>query len=191
MRRPTIAVLALVSMTTAVAAESPRQAFVKAWKGQPVVVKATLYSLVYNERGTLGNMRRGLRDGLLVVTSGSGSHLQFDGRQGRETVTSADAAALIKGVSTAYQGDALDVRSYRRLEPVAIEQFVPGAELVVRDVHVESDVVTLELLPADGSKDTMTSLRVKWPMPLSSSFNERAQLDAIVRRFLAVRRPAD
>ena len=182
-----IGLVAVVSMTTAVAADSQRQAFVKAWKGQPVIVKSTLYSLVYNERATLGNMRRGMRDGLLVVTASNRSHLQFDGRQGRETVASVDAGALIKAVSTAYQGDALDVRSYRRLEPVAIEQFVPGAELVVSDVQVESDVVTLELQPADGSKDTMTSLRVKWPMPLSASFNERVQLEGLMRQFVEIR----
>jgi hypothetical protein len=182
-----IALLAVVSMTTAVAAENPRQAFVKAWKGQSITVKTTLYSLVYNERGTLGNMRRGMRDGLLVVTASNRAHLQFDGRQGRETVASADAGALIKAVSTAYQGDALDVRSYRRLEPVAIEQFVPGAELIVSGVHVESDVVTLELRPADGSKDTMTSLRVQWPMPLSPSFSERVQLEALMRRFVEIK----
>ncbi len=182
-----IALVAVVCMATAVAADSPRQAFVKAWKGRPVTVRSTLYSLVYNERGTLGNMRRGLRDGLLVVTSPRRSHLQFDGRQGRETVASADAAALVKAVSTTYHGDALDVRSYRRLEPVAIEQFVPGAELVVSDVHVESDVVTLELQPADGSKDTMTSLRVKWPIPLSPSFNERVQLETIVRQYVEIK----
>ena len=188
MRRPLIALLAALSMTTGVAADSPRQEFVKAWKGQPVTVKTTLYSLVYNERGTLGNLRRGLRDGLLVVTSSSRSHLQFDGRQGREMVASADAAALVKAVSTAYQGDALDVRSYRRLEPVAVEQFVPGAEFVVSDVHLDGDVVTLKLMPADGSKDTMTSLRVKWPMPLSASFNERVQLESLVRQYVDIRR---
>jgi hypothetical protein len=173
--------------TTIVGAESPQQVFVKAWKGQAVVVKSTLYSLVYNERGLMGNTRSGRREGLLVVTSSSGGHLQFDGRQGRETVVVKDPGLLVKAVSDAYQPDALEPRSYRKLEPLAIEQFVPGAELVVRDVRIERDEVKLEFEQADGSKDTTTSLRVRWPLPLSPSFGERGNVEDLLRRFVEIR----
>jgi hypothetical protein len=189
MKHTIIALLVLASMTTTVKAESPRQAFVKAWKGQSVVVKTALYTLVYNERGKLGNTRSGLTEGLLVVTSSRGGHLQFDGRQGRDTVVAEDPALLVKAVSEAYRGNALDVRSYRRLEPLAIEQFVAGAELVVSDVRIERDEVKLELEQPDGSKDSMTSLRVKWPLPLSPSFSERRQLEDLLRQFVEIRHP--
>ena len=179
--------LVLACMTTTVEVESPRQAFVKAWKGQSVVVKSVLYSLVYNERGLIGNTRSGRREGLLVVTSASGGHLQFDGRQGRETVVATDPALLVKAVSDAYQADALEPRSYRKLEPLAIEQFVLGAELVVSEVRVERDEVKLELQQADGSRDTTTSLRVKWPLPLSPSFSERRSVEDLLRRFVEIR----
>ena len=187
MKHPIIALVVLACMPTTVNAESPRQAFVSAWKGQSVVVKTALYSLVYNERGRLGNTRSGRREGLLVVTSPRGEHLQFDGRQGRDTVVATDPALLVKAVSAAYQGNALDVRSYRTIEPLAIEQFVPGAELVVTDVRIERDEVKLHLEQPDGSEDTTTSLRVKWPLPLSPSFSERGHLEDLLRRFVEIK----
>lgn len=189
MKHTIITLLALATVGTTVNADNPRQAFVKAWKGQPVVVKAPLYSLVFNERGTLGNTHAGRREGLLVVTSSTSRHLQFDGRQGRDTVIAKDPAQLVKAVSAAYQGDNLEIRSYRKIEPLAIEQFVPGAELVVSDVEVDRDVVTLQLQQADGGKDTSTSLRVKWPLPLSPSFSERPHLEELLQRFVEIRQP--
>jgi hypothetical protein len=189
MKHAISALLVLACTTITVDAESPRQAFVKAWKGQSVVVKTALYSLVYNERGRLGNTRSGRREGLLVVTSSRDQHLQFDGRQGRDTVIATDPALLVKAVSEAYQGDALDVRSYRRLQPLAVEQFVPGAELVVSEVRIERDEVALEFEEPDGSTDTRTSLRVRWPLPLSPSFSERRHLEDLVRRFVEIKHP--
>ena len=189
MRHTIILFLVLACITAPVEAESPRQAFVKAWKGQAVLVKTTLYSLVYNERGMLGNTRGGRREGLLVVTSSSGGHLQFDGRQGRDTVVANDPARLVKAVSVAYEPNALEPRSYRKIEPLAIEQFVPGAELLVSNVSIERDEVILEFEQADGRKDTSTSLRVKWPLPLSPSFSERDQLEKLLRRFVEPKHP--
>jgi hypothetical protein len=189
MNHTIVALLVLACMPATAKAESSRQDFVKAWKGQVVVVKTALYSLVYNERGMLGNTRSGRREGLLVATWKSGEHLQFDGRQGRHTVVAKDPAALVKAVSTAYQGDALDVRSYRKIEPLTIERFEPGAELLVGDVRIERDGVTLEFDLPDGSEDTTTSLRVKWPLPLSSSFSERLHLQDLMRRFVDIKQP--
>ena len=187
MKRTIMALLVLTAASTSVNAESPQQAFVKAWKGQAVVVKTELYSLVFNERGLLGTTKSGRREGLLVVTSARRGYLQFDGRQGRETVVAYDPTELVKAVSTAYQPDTLDVRPYRKLEPVAIERFVAGAELVVTNVRIERDEVRLELELPDGNKDSSTSLRVKWPLPLSPSFGERVELEELLRRFVEIK----
>jgi hypothetical protein len=188
MKHTIITLLVAAGMAASVGAESPQQAFVKAWKGQAVVVKSELYSLVYNERGLLGTTKSGRREGLLVVTSSQRGYLQFDGRQGRETVVAYDPTELVNAVSTAYQPDNLDVRQYRKLEPVAIERFVAGAELVVTNVRIERDEVRLELELPDGNKDSSTSLRVKWPLPLSPSFSERVELEGLLRQFVEIKR---
>lgn len=189
MKHTITALVVSAGLAATVMAENPRQAFVNAWKGQSVIVKTELYSLVFNERGRLGNTHRGRREGLLVVTSSSDEHLQFNGRQGRNTMVAKDPARLVEAVSAAYQGDTLDVRPYRRIEPLAIERFVPGAELVVRDVRIDVDEVKLEFQLPDGSQDTTTSLRVKWPLPLSSSFTERQLIEGLLRKFVEITQP--
>jgi hypothetical protein len=184
MKHTIIALLVLASTAPSVTAESPRDSFAKSWKGQSVVVKTMLYSLIYNERGKLGTTRTGRREGLLVVTSSNTEHLQFDGRQGRNTVISKDPELLVKKVFAAYEPDALDVRAYRKLEPLAIHRFEPGVELIVGDVFFARDEVKFEFVQQDGGDEAVTSIRVKWPLPLSPAFSERLPLEDLLRRFI-------
>ena len=83
-----IAAIGLVfgSLSTTTAADIPREAFTRTWVGRTVLLKQTLYTLTYDERGLMGQTRRDKRDGLNVVTPFNGSHLQFDGRQKQEDV---------------------------------------------------------------------------------------------------------
>jgi hypothetical protein len=191
-RRLGVVLVALATVLSAKAAtETPQQAFVKRWEGQPVVVKQTLYTLVYNERGRLGNTRSGKRDGLTVVTPSAGTYLQFDGRQGRDDVVERQPQKVVEAVSVAYQPDSLDIRSYRKVEPVLMMRHDAGAELVVRSVHVERDTVKFSFTqgPAQGAdEDPITALTVKWPIPLSKSFSERELVENLIRQFVDVAR---
>ena len=65
---PVLVIALSTTFTTLAAAETPQQAFAKSWQGKTVIVKRSLYTLVYNERGRLGNTRDGKRDGLIVLT---------------------------------------------------------------------------------------------------------------------------
>src|SRR4029434_5532874 len=117
-------VVALASITVvALSAETQQEAFVKSWEGQDVVVKQTLYALVYNERGRLGNTHGARRDGLTVVTPSQGEYFQFDGRQGRDEVIQRDPQKILEVVNVEYQGDGLDVRSYRKLEALLLTRY--------------------------------------------------------------------
>src|SRR5213592_3431387 len=80
-----IAACAFVSVPR-LSAESPQRIYARTWEGKTVVLKRVLYTLVYNERGLLGNVRSGRRDGLTVLTSSRGMYFQFDGRQGKDAV---------------------------------------------------------------------------------------------------------
>lgn len=167
-----------------VEADNPQRAFVKAWTGQPVVLKRMLYSLIYNERGKLGTTRNGQREGVLVTTPLRGEYFQFDGRQGRDDVFAMNPELLVKAVFTEYEPDALDVRPYRKLDPLAVHRFEPGVALVVNDVRIERDEVTLAFAEPGGGKNPVTSLRIKWPLPLSPTLSERPALEDVVRRFV-------
>ena len=172
--------LALALAGATVVADSPQDAFVKAWKGRMVVVTARLYSLLYNERGKLGTSRSGLRQGLVIVTPTQGGYFQFDGRQGRGAVVQHTMDGFIAAVNKAYQPDALDVRPYRKLEAVAINRYDPGVELLVAGVRVDRDQVRVELAKA-AAEEVVTGISVKWPVPLSRSFSERALVEGLIQ----------
>jgi hypothetical protein len=186
--RPVICLLALGSGATTLRADSPQHAFVKAWQGRPVTVKATLYSVIYNERGRFGTSRSGLRQGVIVATPWQGTYFTFDARQGGVDVTRRDLHGFVAAVNAAYESNVLDVRPYRKVEAVAINSFDPGVELRVSDVRVERDQVWFEFATA-GEVDAATGIRVKWPVPLSKLFSERNLVEALVQRFVEIKQP--
>jgi hypothetical protein len=192
-RRLAASVAALASITVVeLSAESPQQAFVKSWEGQDVVVKQTLYALVYNERGRLGNTYGARRDGLTVVTPNQGVYFQFDGRQGRDEVIQRDPQKVLEAVNVEYQGDGLDVRSYRKLEALLLTRYDAGARMIVKSVKIDRDAVRLGFAEAAGSNgedDLAATLTVKWPVPLSKSFSERGLIENLIRRFIDVKQP--
>lgn len=175
----------LILATVTLAAESPQQAFARRWQGKSVVVKQTLYTLVYNERGKLGNTRNNRRDGLTVITPSDGVYYQFDGRQGRDDVKQRDAARILAAVNTEYEPDSLDVRSYRKVEPIVMNRYDPGVELTIGRVLIDKDIVRVAFVqgPAVG-EDPLTWLTVKWPVPLSKSLSEADNLEGLIRQFV-------
>lgn len=190
-RRFTASVLAVASIAVVdLAAESPQQAFVKNWEGQDVIVKQTLYALVYKERGRLGTTHDARRDGLTVVTPNQGVYFQFDGRQGRDEVIRRDPQKILEAVNVEYQGDALEVRSYRKLEAMFLTRYDPGARMIVKSVKIDRDTVRLGFAEAAGSNgedDLAATLTVKWPIPLSKSLSERGLIENLIRRFIDVK----
>ncbi len=106
----------------------------RAWEGRAVTVRAPIYTLVFNERGKFGTTRYGQREGLTVATASGAAYLQFDGRQGRDTVVEQDPRMMLAAVNTAYEGDVLDVRPYRRLDALKVSRYDPGARLEVTGV---------------------------------------------------------
>ena len=143
-----------------------------------------LFSPINQRRGKLGSTRSGLRAGVLVTTPLRGEYFQFDGRQGRDTVFATDPEVLSRGVWKEYEPDALEVRPYRKLEPLAVHRFEAGVPLIVSAVRIEPDEVTFEFVEPGGGKDAVTSLRIKWPLPLSPTLSERAPLEEVLRRFV-------
>jgi hypothetical protein len=176
----------LSTLCVRVSAESPQETFARSWEGRPVKVRQALYSLIYNERGKLGTTRNGRRDGLTVLTPSNGVYFQFDGRQGRDDVVARAPEQIVDAVSDAYGPDTLEVRSYRRIEPLAVHQFSAGVDLVVGKVKIERDTVKVVFVEIGNDPDgePVTSLTIKWPLPLSKSFGERVNIDALLRMYV-------
>jgi hypothetical protein len=184
-----VALIALVVAAAAVASTDTNQkVFEKQWTGRRVLLKQTLYSLVYHERGRGGEPHLG-RSGLMVVTPFTGTYFQFDGRRHVDDVVEHDLQKMISSVRVAYRKDrVLDEGWVQDIDPVLVERYEPGGELLVRVARVERDVVRLELVKTAGTGDEgVTSLTVKWPLILSKSFSERGNVEALIEQFLARR----
>jgi hypothetical protein len=177
----------VVGATVAVSAADTanQKAFEKQWTGRHIVVKRTLYSLVYNERGRGESVHLG-RSGLVVVTPFMGSYYQFDGRRKVDDVVDHDLQNIANAVKVAYRKDRfLGDGFVQDIDPQLIERYDPGVELLVKAAHVDRDVVRLDLMKtAAGEDDVVTSLTVKWPLILSKSFSERGNVEDLIRQFL-------
>lgn len=175
------------AFSAASAAETPQLAFSRSWEGRQVKVKRALYTLVYNERGRLGNTYSGKREGLTVLTPYDGIYFQFEGRQGRQDVVVRDPQQIIDAVAAEYQGDTLDVRSSRKVEPLLIARYDVGVALVVTKVWFERDTVRLILAESTGSaakENSETAITVRWPAPLSKSLSERQLIEGLLGWFV-------
>lgn len=169
-----------------VSADSARETFVRTWEGRTVTVRQVLYTLIYNERGKLGTTHTGRRDGLVVLTPSSGVYFQFDGRQGKDDITAPAPQRILEAVGQAYGPEALDLRSYRKIEPVAVQQFSVGAKLVVGRIRIDRDAVKVSFVQPGTSLDgeAVTSLTIKWPLPFGKGFSEGDNLDALLRTYV-------
>jgi len=191
-RRVTLALIVLAAGVSAVAAaDSPQQAFARSWEGRTVVLKQTLYTLVYDERSRIGKVQAGKREGLTVVTPFEGTYFQFDGRRGRDDIKDTQPQRLRESVAKAYVGDsALELEASSAIEPGIISRHEAGVECVVRKIQLGRNTVKLVFAStsgAHGDQDPFTSLTVKWPVPLSKSLTERDSIESLIRRFVEIK----
>jgi len=182
-------VLVLGSLSTATAADLPRETFTRTWVGRTVLLKQALFTLSYDERGVMGQTRRDKRDGLNVVTPFNGSHLQFDGRQKQDDIVESNAQRLVDKVTATYRGDSLAVRQYQTVQPQLLHRYDPGVELTVSKILVERDFVRVLLADAKTpfGDEPAASLTVRWPAPFSKSFEERGVIEGLIAQYLHVK----
>jgi hypothetical protein len=191
--RMTLAFFVLAAAVSALAAaDSPQQAFARSWEGRTVVLKQPLYTLVYDERSRIGKVQPGKRDGLTVVTPFEGTYLQFDGRRGRDDIKDTQPQRLRESVAKAYVGDSLlELEASSTIEPGIINRHEAGVECVVRKIQMGRDTVRLVFTSTSRvDQDPLTSLTVKWPVPLSKSLTERDSIESLIRRFVEIKPPA-
>jgi hypothetical protein len=190
--RVTLAFTVLATAVSAVAAaENPQQAFARSWEGKAVVLKQPLYTLVYDERNRIGKVQTDKREGLTVVTPFEGTYLQFDARRGRDDIKDTEPQRLKDAVATAYVGESLlALEASRTIEPVVVNRHDPGVECVVKKILMDRYMVRLVFASRGGiggDQDPLTSLTVKWPIPLSKSLTERVLIENLIRRFVELK----
>jgi hypothetical protein len=183
-----LAVLLATSICT-VAPADDRDRFIQRWERSHVVVQRTLYSLVYNERGRLGNTYRSRHEGLTVVIPPANTLFRFDGRDSEGDITGRDPQQVMDAITARYRRSySLDVGSFARIEPLVLARYDAGVELVVTKVRIEQTRVRLFLAETGGDDkgEPATTLTVQWPAGLSRSFTERAEVERLIGFFLAL-----
>ena len=167
------------------AGDSEKKAFVADWQGRPVVLKRTLYSVVYDERRRFAPVVKdeGKIAGLTVATPSS-VYYQFDARRDSEDdIVGRDPNTIVTALRDQYRrSTALEIGNVKDVEPVLLVRYEPGVELIVKKVQIERDRVRLLLHKRTG--ETATTLTVKWPAPLTKDLTESAVIDGVLGNFL-------
>jgi hypothetical protein len=142
--------VALLIATTLHAAErSGKQAFENSWMGRTVVVKRTLFSVVYDERSRRLPIvkHRDRVSGLTVVTPQGTVYYQFDARRdSQDDIVAQDPNSIVSEIRTQYvRSMHLDNGAVEDIEPLMLVRYSPGVEFIVRKVQIDRDRIRLHL----------------------------------------------
>ena len=180
--------VALAAAASLHAAErSGKKAFHNAWVGRSVVVKRTLYSVVFDERSRVLPLikHRDRVSGLTVVTPTGTSYYQFDARRdSEEDIRDQDPDRIVSAMRKQYfRSMHLDNGAVQDIEPLMLVRYSPGVAFIVRKVQIDRDRVRL-YFHKDGEADLATTLTVKFPTPLSNELTESPLIDDALTRFV-------
>ena len=180
--------VALAAAASLHAAErSGKKAFHNAWVGRSVVVKRTLYSVVFDERSRVLPLikHRDRVSGLTVVTPTGTSYYQFDARRdSEEDIRDQDPDRIVSAMRKQYfRSMHLDNGAVQDIEPLMLVRYSPGVAFIVRKVQIDRDRVRL-YFHKNGEADLATTLTVKFPTPLSNELTESPLIDDALTRFV-------
>jgi len=181
-----LSVLVVAAAISIDAAGPSAKTFVKEWEGRKVVLTQPLYSIVYDERSRFlpSLKKRGKVTGLTVTTP-SATYYQFEAlRDTEDDIIERDPNRVVSTLRNQYRRSMhLDLGSVQDVEPVMLVRYDPGVELLVEDVEIERDRVRLSF-HKERKGDRLTTLTVKWPVPLSDDFVEGSLIDGLLARFV-------
>jgi len=182
---PTLLLVAITTGSISAATSGPKT-FTNAWQGRTVVLRRTLYSLVFDEHvRALPLLKRQGRIAGLTVGTPSDTYYQFDARrESEDDVIDRDPNRLLSQLQTQYRRSThLEIGNVQDVQAVLLVRYEPGVRLVVRKVQFERDRVRLMLNKPEDS-DLATTVTVKWPAPWSKDLTEATLIDGVLSRFV-------
>jgi hypothetical protein len=163
-----------------------RKTLVDDWEDGRVIVRRTLYSLVFDERARfMPFFKRHDRVAGLTVATPTAAYYQFDARREYEDpIVSRDPDGVLVALRDRYRRSAhLEMASVQEVEGVMLVRYEPGAELVVSNLHVDRDRVRVDLRRPD-ERGTATTLTVQWPAPFSGELLELPLVEQVLERYI-------
>ena len=189
-RRLVATVLMLVCGAATVTAGGPAAGeFTKRWNGRRVMVKSTLYTVLYDEVGRTGIHYNGKQAGLTIATP-ERQYYEFDAPgPDDEDVVEQTPNDVVSEMSTRFiRAYHLDIGIVKTITPRSLRQYDPGVVLIVDSIKVERTRVRFAFRRAGeapaANEEFATSLTIEWPMPLSKSFGERDGIEGVLQRFI-------
>jgi hypothetical protein len=184
-----IAIVVAAATVVLPAAEAGKRDFITAWQNRSVVLKRTLFSVVYDERSRVLSIwkQEGKVAGLTVGTP-SATYYQFEARrEAEEDILANDPNVILSTLRDQYRRSShLEIGNVQDVEPLMLVRYEPGVELVVKKVQIERDRVRL-LLHKSRASDLATTLTVKWPVPLTKELTESAIIEDVITRYVTRR----
>jgi hypothetical protein len=177
------------SLSLQAAEQSGKKTFLSAWEDRTVVLKQTLYSIVFDERPRfMPIVKRQDRVAGITVSTASEQYYQFDARRSSEQdIVDRDPDRILAALRKQYyRGKHLDIGPSHDVETLKLVRYEPGVEFVVRKIDIERDRVRL-FLHKDRKADLATTLTVQWPVPLSQELTESSLIDDVLNRFLTTK----
>ena len=161
--------------------------FTRTWNGRRVLVKSTLYTVLYDEVGRVGIHYNGKQAGLTIATP-EGQYYEFDAPGSDENVVEQTPDRVVSEMSTRFvRAYHLDIGIVKTITPLSLRQYEPGVVLIVDSIKVERNRVRFAFRrggDAAAPEEFATSLTVEWPLPLSKTFREREGVEGVLRRFV-------
>jgi hypothetical protein len=161
--------------------------FTRTWNGRRVLVKSTLYTVLYDEVGRVGVHYNGKQAGLTIATP-EGQYYEFDGPGEDEDVVEQTPDRVVSEMSTRFvRAYHLDIGIVKTITPLSLRQYEPGVVLIVDSIKVERNRVRFAFRRAGDAaadKEFATSLTVEWPVPLSKTLREREGIEGVLQRFV-------
>ncbi|HXD21178.1 MAG TPA: hypothetical protein VN654_29405 [Vicinamibacterales bacterium] len=189
-RRLLATVLMLVCGAVSVTAGGPAAGdFTKRWNGRRVVVKSTLYTVLYDEVGRVGIHYRGKQAGLTIATP-EGQYYEFAAPGPEdEDVVEQTPNEVVDEMSTRFvRAYHLDIGIVKTITPLSLRQFEPGVVLIVDSIKVDRTRIRFAFRRAGeataAGEAFATSLTVEWPVPLSKTLHERDGIEGVLQRFI-------
>jgi hypothetical protein len=188
MRLVLVLIVALAATaSTRAAGRSGKDAFQEAWVGRTVVVKRTLYSVVFDERSRVLPLikHQDRVSGLTVVTPTGTFYYQFDARRdSEEDIIDRDPNRIVSKMREQFARDMhLDIGTTQNIEPLMLVRYSPGVAFIVKKVRIDRDRVRL-YLHKHGDADLATTLTVKFPTPLTKALTESPLIDDALTHFV-------
>ena len=143
-----VSTLSIVVAVTASlhAGQTGKKAFVSSWEDRTVVLKQTLYSIVFDERPRfMPIVKRQDRVIGLTVATASEKYYQFDARRDSEQdIVERDPNRILATLRERYyRGRHLDIGPSHDVEALVLVRYEPGVALVVKKIEIDRDRVRM------------------------------------------------